>query len=261
MVWDQEPTNANEPPGALWHSHYAEAGSTLGQKKTAKVGEKTTHETTMSAAAEPTTFEDGASDLPDPKEEPEDSVDDEEDEEDEEGEEGEEDQDDDEGEESDFVGASDLEEGAKYADQPACGLSPRIVLRRGVETLRALDPPAEGSPSSGKPALTRMDTVASFESAVGTMEPDALASPAPAIPALGRVDTMSAHPAVAEAFAAVGDTAGASSSSAATPAPAPAPLGSPTVRRVDTMELLANVGDGDDESDAARATKRTKFAV
>ena len=42
------------------------------------------------------------------------------------------------GEES-VTGASELEEEAKYEGQPACGLSPRLVVRRGVQQLQALD--------------------------------------------------------------------------------------------------------------------------
>ena len=168
-------------------------------------------------------------------------------------------------EESDFTGASDLEEEAKYEDQPACGLSPRIVLRRGVETLRALDPPAPASSSNDQPLkLKRVDTVAGFETAVdGADVGIGLTSSAPP---LSRVETMSGLPEVREAFAAVGEDD-------ARPASAAAPSSSmgatttalPTVvRRVDTMELLQDLdaegGEGG-EGDPQSPTKRQRSAV
>ena len=143
-------------------------------------------------------------------------------------------------------GSGGLEEEAKYADQPACGLSPRLVVRRGCETLTAMDPPSEAGPSTDghPPTLKRVDTVSTFERAVGRIGTDdaSLTSPATAAaPPLTRVETMSGLPEVAEAFDAVGEDA--------RPEAEPRP-----VRRVDTMELLLG---GDDDADT-RASKRQR---
>jgi len=162
--------------------------------------------------------------------------------------------------ESDIPNASDLEEEAQYDGQPACGLSPRLALRRGVETLQANFPPTDGEGNT--PKLARVDTIAGFQNVVGEDDPLAAANKSPP-PPLGRVDTMSGLPEVRDAFSAVDDDAPASSSSAAAAsskaappvAAAPAPS---VVRRVDTMELLQ---DFDEEGGAINASKRQRSSA
>lgn len=167
--------------------------------------------------------------------------------EDEVGEDGEGDED-----ESDAVtGASDLEEEEQYADQPACGLSPRLVVRRGCETLKALDAASAGPSSNDVPRLSRVDTVAGFESAVGPVGVEPIASlPRGGAPPISRVETMSGLPEVREAFDALSEYAvgevGASSG-------ANAAIEQMPVKRVDTMELLMDPDAADE-----RALKRPK---
>jgi len=164
------------------------------------------------------------------------------------------------GEEDDesFTGASDLEEEARYEDQPACGLSPRLVVRRGCEALQALDPPPADEQSaavaaavaSGAPTILRVDTLAGFERAVGRVGADTLGltspNPVNAAPALSRVQTLSALPEVREAFDAVPED-GASASAE--------PL---AVRRVDTMELLQDMAPAPTEEEAEPSAKRQR---
>jgi len=173
---------------------------------------------------------------------------------------------DDGGDASSFTGASDLEEEAQYHDQPACGLSPRLVVRRGCEALQALDPPADGADlAPTAPPLTRVDTVVGFERAVGRAG-DPLANPVAdnaAALRLTRSETMSGLPEVQEAFAAVaeevekaGNGASATNGSAPDATFAADPL---AVRRIDTMELLQDMAPSaaaDDE--AERAAKRQR---
>ena len=169
----------------------------------------------------------------------------------------EEEEDENDGEES-VTGASELEEEARYEkeDQPACGLSPRLVVRRGVQQLQALD--GQDGPA---PPLQRIDTIASFERAVGRMDAsEGLTSPDPA--PISRINTMSGLPEVQEAFAAVGDedkaiaggapatsTGASSSSTSVVPQP---------VHRIDTMELLLDPSATNDAE--GRPPKRTKTA-
>jgi len=155
------------------------------------------------------------------------------------------DDDDDDDDASSYTSASALEEEALYADQPACGLSPRLVVRRGVQTLLEADADAGHSPSS----LHRVDTVLGFERAVGHPMPGSLVSPmaepsssssstlAMMPPALERITTLSGLPELADAEAALE----AESSSTAKPT---------VVHRVDTMELLS---DGDLIEDSMRS--------
>ena len=189
----------------------------------------------------------------------------------EEGEEGEEDD----GDESE-TGQSEQEEEDKYADQPACGLSPQLVVRRGVQHLQNLEAgrsvQVEGPDDQAAPPLQRIDTIASFERAVGrTLEAsEGLTSPNPGVPSLSRITTMTGLPEVQEAFAAVGEeeaaagggggehktpsaSAGASSSSSsALNVPVPS-----VVHRVDTMELLLDPNAADEAG--SRPQKRTKL--
>ena len=81
---------------------------------------------------------------------------------------------------------SALEEEIKHADQPACGLSPRLVVRRGVQMLqeheqleRQRSDESDGAmpgttPLGGAPLLARVDTVLGFERAVRRADPDGL---------------------------------------------------------------------------------------
>ena len=89
--------------------------------------------------------------------------------------------DEDEGEDDDddassYTSASALEEEALYADQPACGLSPRLVVRRGVQTLLAADA-ASGKSQVPASSIQRVDTVASFERAMQRAGPLSLVAP------------------------------------------------------------------------------------
>jgi hypothetical protein len=189
-----------------------------------------------------------------------------------------EEEDDEEDDEEDSVtGASELEEEAQYEGQPACGLPPSLVVRRGCEKLTEDDPPKGTDPTK----LQRVDTFASFERAVqrsGTIEP--LLSPRETsrleAPPLERIGSM--PPEVKEAFAAVsaleGSRKGGAGSSSGNGgasrtnggmAPPPNPLSSCEplpVRRVDTMELLLDPipgpGAASDGAEGARPAKRTK---
>jgi hypothetical protein len=157
--------------------------------------------------------------------------------------------------ESSCTGASEREEEAQYADQPACGLPPHLVVRRGCQTLQAQEA-AGGSSDSPKialpPLLHRVDTVLGFEHAVGRVDPTALASPAPTAETHGLERSMSGLPEVEDAFAAV-----AADKSRAEPQQPPEPL---RVHRVDTMELLAPPPGAEDDGDA-RAVKRQRSGL
>ena len=173
----------------------------------------------------------------------------------EEGEEGEEEEGGEWEEASSFTGASDAEEEARYANEPGCGLSPRIVLKRGCETLQAQD---ELKPTG--PRLTRTDTVAGFESVVGRVGADGLV-PAPSAPPLSRVETMSGLPEVRQAFDALDDEAAAQTSASASASGEERPEATPAVvRRVDTMELLQDLDAPNDEPDARPPAKRQAVA-
>jgi len=182
-----------------------------------------------------------------------------------------------------YTSASALEEEALYADQPACGLSPRLVLRRGVQALLAEDEAAGKSPVPA-PALQRVDTVLGFERAMATglvspIEPvEGSSSGTNTIPVLSRITTLSGLPELADAEAAlegaegasvtvtesssgssIATIAGASSRSTATTAAAAALSKLPAagkaeptqVRRIDTMELLTAGDLVDDVEEAA----------
>jgi len=164
-------------------------------------------------------------------------------------------QDDDEEESS--VYDEDEEEEAKYADQPGCGLSPRLVIKRGVEALQEDERrqrEQQGEPSY--PVLQRVDTVAGFEHAVDRCDlADVLVS-SPRLPKVERVASMSGLPAVADAFEAVEAEAAtnAPSCNAADAASKPDP-----VRRMDTLELLQNPVDNSSEATAEMQTKRQRL--
>jgi len=210
------------------------------------------------------------------------------------GEDEEDDEDEDEDDEDDassYTSASALEEEALYEDQPACGLSPRLVVRRGVQQLLEAD--RAGSTSQlVAPALQRVDTVLGFENAVGNTLPEGLVSPLAAgsssalPPALGRITTLSGLPELVDAEAALegfgneggsyggtvtdgsngsATTVGASSSSAAASAEqgrARSKAEPQQVRRIDTMEFLT-ADDLVDEPDmtAAEGTSRPSKRV
>ena len=165
------------------------------------------------------------------------------------------------------------------AGLPAAGLSPRLVVRRGVEELsRAAAPPASEAAPLRPQALTRMDTMLDFQEAVGASpsgeraassggggEPSSRGGGPTAAPlALERVPTMSSLREVRDAFTAVdGEEGGAEVSGAANgavPQSLPPPPASGTgagaaaaaseapllpVRRVDTMDLLTVPGASD----------------
>ena len=186
-------------------------------------------------------------------------------------EEGDDDEEDGEDSESN-IGASELEEEAQYADQPACGLSPRLVVRRACETLTANDPPKAGLGSNVD--LKRVDTMVGFERAVGRVDPDELMSPAVRQThepkPLTREETMSGLPEVRDAFDAI---AAETAADAGTMQPPPGRhSGSSTgtqqavgaqpmpMHRVDTMELLADPSASEDPagSSETRPTKRPR---
>ena len=126
--------------------------------------------------------------IPEPLDDVGNAADDDEDDEDDEQDE----QDDEDDDESSCPNASELEEEAQYEDQPACGLSPRLVVRRACETLTANDP----VPAAGDTSLRRVDTMADFERAVGNAcsPAETLTSPTakPLEPKpLERIETMS----------------------------------------------------------------------
>ena len=152
------------------------------------------------------------------------------------------------------------EEEAKYADQPGCGLSPRLVIKRGVEALQEDERrqrEQQGEPSY--PVLQRVDTVAGFEHAVDRCDlADVLVS-SPRLPKVERVASMSGLPAVADAFEAVEAEAAtnAPSCNAADAASKPDP-----VRRMDTLELLQNPVDNSSEATAEfQSTKRQRLVA
>ena len=151
-------------------------------------------------------------------------------EEDEGDDDAEEEEDDDDEDASSYTSASALEEEARYAatNEPACGLSPRLVVRRGVQTLQALDEQEEEaraassvgiSPFTGAPLLARVDTVLGFERAVrragpasgpispgvpsATFAASSSATPLAVPPPV--MTSLSGLPEVADAFAAVDD--------------------------------------------------------
>lgn len=199
-------------------------------------------------------------------------------EEDEEDEGDVEDRDDD---EESVTGASELEEEAQYENQPACGLPPSLVVRRGCEVLTADDPiptldgpgPSSSSSTNGPTPLSRVDTFSSFAQAVGRAESfgpmpsPSTASSKFAAPPLERMESM--PPEVKEAFAAVsaleGSSGGGSSSGngMAPPPNTPMPTCDPMpVRRTDTMELLADPTSAEDSVEPqSRPAKRAKPAA
>jgi len=135
------------------------------------------------------------------------------------------------------------EDEAAYENQPAAGLSPRLVLKRAVEMLQ------EGVPTgSAPPALHRVETFAAFEQKVSKSSPLAVDVPSEVPRTLERTQTIEhvgVLSEVADAFSAVEELASPRLPAAAAPAPASSdsegrrdsPL--PPVRRVDTMDLLA----------------------
>lgn len=193
----------------------------------------------------------------------------------EEGEEGEDGDDD----VSSETSASALEEEALYANQPACGLSPRLVVRRGVETLLAAD--AGDSPDVA-PGLKRVDTVVGFERSVGRVDPGTVVTPvsasaSDALPPLSRITTLSGLPEVAAAEQAIATAhAGFAGGSSASTSDQAAPVGVAStqggtpadpealrMRRVDTMDLLTAGGLCDEPGGAAgesRPAKRSRAA-
>ena len=221
-----------------------------------------------------------------------------------EGEEGEgegEDEDEDEDEEesndaSSYTGASELEEEAAYDDQPGCGLSPRLVVRRGVQLLQATDdlggePLKSPSAAMPPPGLHRVDTLLGFAHAVGKVDPAGLVATPSATdgagssssslpcPPLGRMPTLSGLPEVADAFEAVcaaeggsgsdgaavgGSSKGAvaESSSAAGLGKLPAPVTTTaqpsSVTRTDTMELLQELEFEEAGGEAGDRTRPAK---
>ena len=170
-------------------------------------------------------------------------------------------------EESSVTGASDAEEEARYANEPGCGLSPRLVIRRGCEQLTANDPPP--------PSISRNDTLAGFDALVRSdpVKADLAKDCGPSVPeapVLSRVDTMSGLPEVREAFNALDDDDKDPSSTTTSSLKATASsesLEPMPVHRVDTMELL--LGGEETMEDAAnknedegrRAAKRQRSGL
>ena len=170
-------------------------------------------------------------------------------------------------EESSVTGASDAEEEARYANEPGCGLSPRLVIRRGCEQLTANDPPP--------PPISRNDTLAGFDALVRSdpVKADLAKDCGPSVPeapVLSRVDTMSGLPEVREAFNALDDDDKDPSSTTTSSLKATASsesLEPMPVHRVDTMELL--LGGEETMEDAAnknedegrRAAKRQRSGL
>ena len=164
--------------------------------------------------------------------------------------------------ESSMTGASELEEEKEYAEKgesSACGLSPRLVVRRACTTLQAGFSLADnGVPM---PELRRVDTVSSFERAVGRSR--ATANQVLSPPILSH-SVSGLLPEVASAFAAVSDKGEAAaekgsamgeesrSSSLNTLAPL-------AVHRVDTMDHLLDPSPPAKDGDA-RPAKRHKAA-
>ena len=81
------------------------------------------------------------------------------------------------------------EDEEKYADQPGCGLSPRKVLKRSLETLQMDE--ALGGGLAKRPHLRRVDTFSDFERTVDTGQdaPPVCGQPSTG-PPLHRVDTF-----------------------------------------------------------------------
>ena len=81
------------------------------------------------------------------------------------------------------------EDEEKYADQPGCGLSPRKVLKRSLETLQ--EDEARGGGVAKRPHLQRVDTFSDFERSVDTGQdaPPVCGQPSTG-PPLHRVDTF-----------------------------------------------------------------------
>ena len=172
-------------------------------------------------------------------------------------------------EESSVTGASDAEEEARYANEPGCGLSPRLVIRRGCEQLTANDPPP--------PPISRNDTLAGFDALVRSdpVKADLAKDCGPSVPeapVLSRVDTMSGLPEVRDAFNALDDDDLLKDASSTTTSSLKATASSESlepmpVHRVDTMELL--LGGEETMEDAAnknedegrRAAKRQRSGL
>ena len=172
-------------------------------------------------------------------------------------------------EESSVTGASDAEEEARYANEPGCGLSPRLVIRRGCEQLTANDPPP--------PPISRNDTLAGFDALVRSdpVKADLAKDCGPSVPeapVLSRVDTMSGLPEVRDAFNALDDDdllkdASSTTTSSLKATASCESLEPMPVHRVDTMELL--LGGEETMEDAAnknedegrRAAKRQRSGL
>ena len=224
----------------------------------------------MSEATKLVTSATAAPELPEqPEHEPEEEKEvfdpDEQESEDDEGDDGEEGDE----EESSVTGASDAEEEARYANEPGCGLSPRLVIRRGCEQLTANDPPP--------PPISRNDTLAGFDALVRSdpVKADLAKDCGPSVPeapVLSRVDTMSGLPEVRDAFNALDDDDSLKDPSSTTTSSLKATASSESlepmpVHRVDTMELL--LGGEETMEDAAnknedegrRAAKRQRSGL
>ncbi len=185
-----------------------------------------------------------------------------------------------------FTDEEDAIEEAAFAaqDMPGAGLSPRLVVRRGVEALQQhAAGPAPAVPLRPAPApaeLRRVDTMAGFEEAVGASPSSstAAADQAPA-PPLERENTMSTLLDVKAAFSAVGDghddddvspasLINGAKGAAASPGGGGKgeegaeeerirpPCEPSTLRRVDTMELLQAVPTDRQE----RPSKRSRLS-
>ena len=167
--------------------------------------------------------------------------------------------DEDEGEDDDassYTSASALEEEALYADQPACGLSPRLVVRRGVQTLLAADA-ASGKSQVPASSIQRVDTVASFERAMQRAGPLSLVAPvggagsgSGTLPAsIARITSLSGLQELAEAEAAVEGEGGDDST----------PGGSSSATTTTTTEVTSSRGE-DTSTSVAAATYRMNAA-
>lgn len=167
---------------------------------------------------------------------------------DEDDEDGGEDDDDD---ASSYTSASALEEEALYADQPACGLSPRLVVRRGVQTLLAADA-ASGKSQVPASSIQRVDTVASFERAMqGLVAPvGGAGSGSGTLPAsIARITSLSGLQELAEAEAAVEGEGGDDST----------PGGSSSATTTTTTEVTSSRG-GDTSTSVVAVTYRMNTA-